>query len=48
MEKIIDKARSELNESEEVKEKSLKEFRSWLSKHPFIKKCRKGFKNQIL
>lgn len=41
-EKISEIAKSELREEDLRKRQSLAQFREWLSKHPFIKKCRQG------
>jgi hypothetical protein len=43
--KILEKARKELGEDEEVKNEKLKEFKVWLTNHPFIKSCRDGYKH---
>jgi hypothetical protein len=42
--KYIDKAREELNETEEVKTKAIHEFRQWISAHDFFRNSRKGAK----
>ena len=42
MDKILEKARKELGEDEQLKNEKLKEFKIWLSNHPFIKSCRNG------
>lgn len=38
------KALEEVNEDESRKEQSLKQFREWIAKHPFIKRVRTGQK----
>jgi hypothetical protein len=35
----IQKAKTELNETEARKQQSIKQFKEWISKHPFITKC---------
>lgn len=47
-EKILERARVELREDDVRKSQSLAQFREWLSKHPFIKKCRQGMSTQVL
>ena len=39
------RAKTELREEDSRKSQSLAQFREWLSKHPFIKKCRQGMLN---
>jgi hypothetical protein len=39
---FLEKARKELGEDENIKNQSLKQFREWIEKQAFIKKCRKG------
>lgn len=46
-EKILERARTELREEDFRKSQSLAQFREWLSKHPFIKKCRQGLLKQV-
>lgn len=41
-EKVLERAKTELREECSRKSQSLAQFREWLSKHPFIKKCRQG------
>ena len=38
----IQKAKTELNETETRKEQSIKQFYEWLRNHPFIIKCEIG------
>jgi hypothetical protein len=39
---FLEKARKELGEDDNIKNQSLKQFREWIEKQAFIKKCRKG------
>lgn len=42
---FIEKAKSELRETDTRKTQSLEQFRDWLSKHPFLKDVRQGEKS---
>ena len=42
LEKFLKQNREEIREDDARKEQSLVQFREWLSKHPFIVKCRSG------
>jgi hypothetical protein len=39
---LSEKAKNELFEDESKKQQSLEQFREWIRKHPFIKKCQTG------
>jgi CRISPR/Cas system CMR-associated protein Cmr5 small subunit len=41
-EKYKELAKTNVREDESRREQSLEQFREWLSKHPFIKKCNTG------
>lgn len=40
--KYVIKAQNELNETDDVREQCLQEFRDWLDHHDFFVECRKG------
>lgn len=42
LEKLLKQNKEEIREDDSRKEQSLVQFREWLDKHPFIKKCRRG------
>lgn len=39
---LSEKARDEVREDASRKEQSLQQFREWIAKHSFIKRCRTG------
>lgn len=43
--KYIVKAQNELNETSDVRAKSLEDFRHWLARHDYFVDCRKGNHN---
>lgn len=40
--KFVIKAQNELNETEDVRVQSLKDFRLWLAQHDYFADCRQG------
>jgi hypothetical protein len=42
LEALLKQNKEEIREDDSRKEQSLAQFREWLSKHPFIVKCRTG------
>lgn len=43
-EHVLEKARLEIREDENRKQQSLQQFKDWIAKHPFIKRCSTGEK----
>lgn len=42
---LIEKGKIDVREDDNRREQSLKQFREWIAKHPFIKNCKTGAKN---